>query len=161
MSSARADSAPRRWIELARAGWGAALILTPGQVLGQIHDVRVDRKSVAVARVLGARHLTQAALSGVAPSPEVLAMGVWVDCVHAATALALAATDRSRTRAGLTDVGVAAVWAALGYRDLGPSANAPSRHDRRRDRLARRVLHAAPGGSALLHRADAVRRLAE
>lgn len=46
------------------------------------------RASLIVARILGARRLTQAALSDVGPSPEVLAMGVWVDCAHATLASA-------------------------------------------------------------------------
>lgn len=161
MRSTRTDGTPRRWIELARAGWGAALLLAPRQVLEHVHGVRADGKSVVVARVLGARHLGQAALSGVGPSPEVLAMGVWVDCAHAATAIALAAADRSRARAGLIDAGLAAVWAGVGYRDLSTGVVPPPRHDRRRDRLARRVLAITPGGSPLLHRADTARRAAK
>jgi len=62
------------------------LLFAPRAVLNRVHHVEVDTKSVLVARVLGARHLTQAALSGVNPSPEVLAMGVWVDVAHACTA---------------------------------------------------------------------------
>lgn len=157
MSSTRADEPPRRWIEVARASWGAALLLAPRQVLEQVHHLQVDNKSVLVARILGARHLGQAALSGIGPSPEVLAMGVWVDCAHAATALGLAATDRARARGGLTDAGVAALWAAAGYRDLHQGALSPPNHDRRRDTLARWVLKLAPGGTFLLHTADEAR----
>ena len=83
-----------RKIELLRGGWGAAMLVAPRQVM-QAMDVRVDAKSMVIGRILGARHLTQAALSGFRPSPEVLAMGVWVDTVHALTALALASADAS------------------------------------------------------------------
>ena len=152
-------STPRlRWIELARGAWGAALLVAPRVVLERVHHLTVDDKSLIVARVLGARHLAQAALSGVGPSPEVLAMGVWVDCAHAATAVGLAAVDRSRARGGLTDAGIAAVWAAAGYRDLRSGAVPPPEHDRRRDALARLVLRIVPGGSALLHRSADRRR---
>jgi hypothetical protein len=48
----------------------------------------------------------------------VLAMGVWVDAVHAATALGWAVVDRTRARAGITDTAVAAIWTGAGYRDL-------------------------------------------
>ncbi len=161
MSAARADGTPRRRIELARAGWGAALLLAPRQVLEQVHHVQVDTKSLLVARILGARHLSQAALSGIGPSPEVLAMGVWVDCAHATTALALAAVDRTRARGGLTDASVAAALAGTGYRDLHIGAVPPPDHDRRRDMLARWVLGFAPGGSSLLRRADAARHTAK
>nr|WP_205849885.1 hypothetical protein [Nakamurella flava] len=138
-----------RPIEIARAGWGLALLVAPGPVLRNFHGVRVDRRSLVVARVLGARHLTQAVLSGVDPSPEVLAMGVWVDTAHGASAVGLAAVDHSRVRGGLLDAGLALTWALAGYRALRrPDAQSP-RHDRRRDALARKVLRYVPGGRRL------------
>ncbi|MBE7189140.1 MAG: hypothetical protein INR67_12710 [Jatrophihabitans endophyticus] len=139
-----------RAIEVGRGLWGAALLVAPRTVLENVHHLEVDHKSLVIARILGARHITQAALSGIRPSPEVLAMGVWVDVVHALSAVGLAAADRSRARAGLTDAAVASVWAGAGYRDLrGDGPTAPA-HDRRRDALARFVLGIAPGGKALL-----------
>ena len=143
-----------RKIELVRAAWGAALLVAPRQVMQNVHHVPVDTKSVVIARILGARQLTQAALSGVRPSPDVLAMGVWVDAVHALTALGLACVDRSRARAGLTDTAVAALWAATGYHDLRGATPTPPSHDRRRDRLARIVLGNAPGGGVLLRQVE-------
>lgn len=150
---------PRK-IELARAVWGGALLFAPRVVLTRIHHVEVDTKGVAVARILGARHLSQAALSGINPSPEVLAMGVWVDTAHAATAFALAVADRGRARAGLTDTVVAGAWAAVGYRDLNRAPATPPAHDRRRDALARGVLTRVPGGSSLLRITDRDRHAA-
>jgi len=146
-----------RSIELARAGWGVALLAAPRQVMETVHRIEVDTKSVVIARILGARHLTQATLSGLRPSPEVLAMGVWVDGVHALTALGLAAVDRSRARAGLTDTVVAAIWAGAGYRDLAQRTATPPWHQRRRDRLARSVLGVVPGGRFLLGQVKADR----
>jgi hypothetical protein len=146
-----------RQIELLRAAWGAALLVAPRQVMDNVHHVKVDTKSEVIARILGARQLTQAALSGLRPSPEVLAMGVWVDAVHALTALGLAVADHSRARAGLTDTAVAGLWAGAGYRDLLRSAPTPPSHQRRRDRLARIVLRVAPGGTVLLERVNADR----
>lgn len=147
-----------RFIELARAGWGAAMLSAPRVVLERIHHVEIDTKSVIVARILGARHLGQATLSGINPSPEVLAMGVWVDTVHALSALALAVIDRNRARAGLTDSAVAGVWAIAGYRDLRNATATPSAHDRHRDALARRVLAIVPGGANLRRLADDARQ---
>lgn len=137
-----------------RAGWGACLMLWPRVILTDLPHVRSDRKSVFVARILGARHLTQAVLSGIRPSPDVLAMGVWVDAVHAVTALGLAVSDRSRARAGIIDSVMAGAWAALGYRDLGHWISVPADQERRRDQLARNVLAIVPGGRMLLRRAD-------
>ena len=149
-----------RSIELARAGWGLALLAAPRQVMEKVHGLEVDTKSVVIARILGARHLTQASLSGFRPSPEVLAMGVWVDGVHALTALGLAAVDRSRARAGLTDTVVAGVWGGAGLRDLSQRTATPPQHQRRRDRLAQMVLGVVPGGRFLLSQAEADRRQA-
>lgn len=151
-------SSTSRWIEVIRAGWGAALLIAPRTVLTHVHHVRVDTKAIAITRILGARQLAQAVLSGTKPSPEVLAMGVWVDSTHAATGVALAALDRSRARAALTDTAVAAVWASAGYRDLVSGVATPPEHDRRRDSLARFVLGVVPGGQSLLGRADRDRR---
>jgi hypothetical protein len=138
-----------RRIEVLRAVWGGAMLFAPGPVLRRIHGVRVDGPSLAVARVLGARHLAQATLSGLEPTAAVLALGVWVDSVHAASAVGLAVVDKSRVRAGLTDAVVAGAWASFGYRDLhGGAFSAPSR-EQTRSALARRVLGWVPGGSLL------------
>ncbi len=145
-----------RPIELIRAGWGAVLLAAPGDVLEHIHGVRVDRKALVVTRILGARHLTQALLSGVDPGPEVLAAGVWVDTVHSATALGRAGVDRRRARGGVTDAVVAASWAAMGWRHLR-AGKARTDGVRGRDRLARAVVGALPGGRGLMARAQAVR----
>lgn len=125
------------------------MLVAPSATLGTIHGLKIDTKSMVIARVLGARQLTQAGLSGIEPSPEILAMGVWVDIAHAATAFGLAVADRSRVRAGITDGVVALTWAGIGYRDLVQGKATPPAHDRRRDQLARTVLGLAPGGGPL------------
>ncbi|OBH44626.1 hypothetical protein [Mycobacterium mantenii] len=145
-----------RAIELIRAGWGAVLPAAPAEVLGHLHGVQADRKALVVTRILGARHLTQALLSGVDPGPEVLAAGVWVDTVHSATALGLAVVDRHRARGGLIDAAVAASWAGLGWRHLS-AGKVRTQGVRGRDRLARAVVGALPGGRGLMARAQAVR----
>lgn len=146
-----------RKIELARAGWGAALLIAPQQVLERVHHLEVDTAALRIARVLGARQLAQAVLSGLDPSPEVLAMGVWVDSAHAASAVGLAVADRDRARAGLTDAAVAALWAAIGYRGLAQAGATSPQHDRRRDLLARAVLAIVPGGGRLRRMSDRAR----
>jgi hypothetical protein len=98
-----------RGIEILRAIWGAALLVDPVRALDATDSAPVDTASRAVARILGARQLVQAILSGLRPSPEVLAMGVWVDTVHALTAAALALSVRRRARAGYTDAAIAGV----------------------------------------------------
>ncbi|AKK30406.1 hypothetical protein AB431_10035 [Mycobacterium sp. EPa45] len=153
----RQDSRDRRrvrGIEIVRAAWGAALLASPHRMLRVTHTRRVDTTSLVVARILGARQLLQAVLSGVRPSPEVLAMGVWVDLVHAITASALALSDRHRAHAGYLDAAIATVWAAAGYHELGQRRSTAPEHQRIRDRLADLVLDHVPGGHRLRTRID-------
>lgn len=145
-----------RWrrIELVRGAFGMALLVAPRPMLRHVHRVEADSVSVAVARVLGVRQLTQAVLSGVRPSPEVLAMGVWVDLAHATSALGLAAVDRSRGFAGLFNAAAATGWAGSGYTTLRTGPVTQPSHERVRDRLARVTLERVPGGAPLLEIAD-------
>lgn len=135
-----------RLIEVLRSIWGAALLAAPRTVLSTIHGVDADRRAVVVTRILGARHLAQAGLSGLNPSPEVLAAGTWVDGVHSLTAVGLAAVDRHRARAAVTDAVIAATWALFGAHDLSAGHPAPPGRQRRRDRLAQAILPRLPGG---------------
>lgn len=154
-SSSHARPATGRRIEAVRAVWGAALMISPRTILEHVHGVRADSRSIAIARILGARHLTQAALSGIRPTPAILALGVWVDTVHAGTALTLAAADHARARAGITDAAVAAGWAAAGFRDMAQGRAPQHTGERRSDQLARTVLQHLPVGRALLARSAA------
>ncbi|OYN77478.1 hypothetical protein [Mycolicibacterium sphagni] len=146
-----------RSVEIVRGLWGAALLAAPATVLTRVHGVEVDSRAVVVARILGARHLAQATLSGLRPSPEVLAAGTWVDGVHAVTAFGLAAVDSRRARAGITDGVVAALWALFGLRDLTTGTTPPPAHERRRDALATTLLPVLPGGRWLEARAHDAR----
>lgn len=139
-----------RKIELTRGLFGMALLVAPRPVLRHVHRVKVDPTSVAVARILGVRQVTQAALSGLEPSPEVLAIGVWVDLAHATSALGLAVVDRPRAFAGMLNAGAAVAWAAAGYDALRDGPVSAASHERRRDQLARWALERLPGGAPLL-----------
>lgn len=142
-----------RRIELIRAGWGVVLLLAPREVLSQVPGVQIGPKALVVARILGVRHLVQACLSGVRPTPEVLAAGVWVDFVHSMTALGLGVTDHRHVRAALADSVVAAVWCATGFFDLQTGRCSADRPVGIRDRLARSVFTTLPGGRTLMHQA--------
>jgi hypothetical protein len=114
-----------------RAAYGAALCCAPGPVLrlaggpgaGASPDARV------VARVLGGRHIAQAVLSAMRPTPAVLALGAGTDVLHSASMIALAALDRPRRRLGVSDSLMAAAFAAGGWalarRAAGHPAPAP------------------------------------
>lgn len=147
-----------RKVEVARGVFGAALLMAPRPMLRHVHRVEVDRRSIAVARVLGIRQLAQAGLSGVEPSPEVLAVGIWVDTAHAATALGLAIIDPTRAFGGLLNAGAALGWGYLGYDTLQTGPVTDPAHERLRDQLARWALPRLPGGRPLLRAATKRRR---
>lgn len=138
-----------RPVEILRAGWGAAMLVAPGRVLTAVHRGPADPVDIAVARVLGARHLAQAAATVARPGAAVLAVGVYADLAHAASMVGLAAADRRRRRAGITDAAIGLGLAAAGARDLRSS---PAASAGRRDAVATGVLGRAPGGRWLLRR---------
>jgi hypothetical protein len=74
-----------------------------------------------VARVLGIRHLGQAAIMAWAPGPEMIAVGGAIDLSHAASMLALAAVNRPLRRAELADALAAATLAVAGAAGQVPS----------------------------------------
>lgn len=152
------SSSPRghRKIELARGAWGLAGLVVPRRVLASAGGDPDDQTSRVVMRVLGVRQVGQAVLSGVSPSPAVLALGVWVDSVHALTALGLAVFRRPYAAPALVDAAIASAWAAFGVDDL----RSGGRHDdeQLRSRLARDVLGLVPGGAALRQAAGPAQR---
>ena len=92
-----------------RTRWGALLTAAPGRVLAGLPGVRPTPGTVAIARLLGARHLTQgaAALAG-----SQLARGAWwVDAAHAASMLVLAAASPAHRRVAGADAMVAGAFA--------------------------------------------------
>jgi hypothetical protein len=99
----RAASRLRLLVPLARAGYGAALLCAPGPIIGVVTGQPPSRRARQVARVLGVRHLAQAAISTLNPGPEVVALGVVVDLLHAASMFAFAAGVPDLRRAELAD----------------------------------------------------------
>jgi hypothetical protein len=94
---------------LARTIWGTMLLGTPRLVLPLLGG-RQTRLATTVLRVLGARHVLQAIVTAPRRRRAILVLGAGLDGLHALTALATAATDRSRIRIGLTDAGIATAW---------------------------------------------------
>ena len=128
-----------------RGLWGAALIVVPGRILTDVHHGPAGGVDVAVARVLGVRHLAQAAFTVTSAGRELLFLGTLADLAHAASALGLAAVDPTRRRAGLTESAIAAGFAVagvVGMRGAEPSAAAQRL---RRNVVARRVASFVPG----------------
>jgi hypothetical protein len=93
----------RLLVPLARAGYGAALLCAPGPMIGVVTGKPPSRRARQVARVLGVRHLIQAAVTALNPGPEVVALGVVVDLLHAASMFAFAAVVPDLRDAELVD----------------------------------------------------------
>jgi len=91
-------------LQLARTGYGAALLLAPGPVIRLATGRRPTLRTSQVARLLGARHLAQTVVTAALPYPGTFALGGQVDAVHAASMLLLAAVSRPARRTALTDV---------------------------------------------------------
>jgi hypothetical protein len=103
----------QRAVQLLRTGYGAALLFAPGPTIQLATGRRPDRRTGQVARLLGARHLAQAAATAALPYPGVFALGATVDAVHAASMVLLGAVSRQARRTALTDALPEAAFASL------------------------------------------------
>lgn len=113
MSGPRAGWSPATLLGAVRGGYGALQLMAPALVSERLLGRPLDTRGRAIARILGARQLAQAAASGREPGYPVLALGVEVDLLHALSMLGLAASPRRR-RAALTDTLIAASFATAG-----------------------------------------------
>ena len=102
-------------LQVIRAGYGLTLILAPAPAIRLATGRPPSKRTTRTARVLGARHLIQTALTAAAPRPATFAVGGQVDTLHSASMLLLAAVSRSGRRAALTDALAEAAFAAVGF----------------------------------------------
>jgi hypothetical protein len=108
-------------LQAVRAVYGAALLLVPGRVIRACTGNQAGARTRAVARVLGARHLAQVAVTaGSGPSAESLGLGAAVDIAHAASMAVLALADRRLRRVTLTDALIETAFAAAGVSSAVP-----------------------------------------
>jgi hypothetical protein len=109
----------------ARACYGAALCVAPAALLrlagapggGAAAYPAGDPAGPwarDVLRVLGTRHLAQAAVSARWPTPRILAGSAAADLAHAASMIGLAALDPRRRRVAIIDVLIETTFAAAG-----------------------------------------------
>jgi hypothetical protein len=105
-------TAERAAVPALHAAWGAVLVCIPARLLELTGGVPSPTAS-RVLRVLGARHLSQAAITAARPGPAALRMGSAVDMLHAASCAGLALADaRWRRAAALGCFGATALAAA-------------------------------------------------
>lgn len=109
-----AMSRATHWFLTVRAAYGLALLCWPSQAARLAQAGPADSRTQVAARVLGIRHLTQAAATAARPRPAMLVLGAGIDLTHAASMLAFAVADRRRDSSALVDAAVAAAFATAG-----------------------------------------------
>lgn len=97
-----------------RAGYGLLLLLAPAAVGRLETGQSIDDRTRRVARILGARHVAQAVVSGRAGGYPALALGAVLDLLHASSMVALGVLDRRRRRTATLDALIAASFAVAG-----------------------------------------------
>ena len=107
-----------RWTSVVRAGYGVALLCVPGPMITAVTGAPASGRVRAVARVLGARQLAQAAVCGLAPARGLVQAGAAADGLHAASMLALAGTEPTLRRALVADGAIAAAFASVATTSL-------------------------------------------
>lgn len=103
-----------RLLTAARVLWGAALLVAPGSVIVEATTVRASGVTQVAARLLGLRHLAEAAFTGRRHSPTPILLGAAVDGTHAATLAVLALIRPDQRRLALTNVATATTFAFAG-----------------------------------------------
>jgi hypothetical protein len=107
-----------RWSSLVRAGYGVALLCSPGPLVTAVTGDPASARVSAVARVLGGRQLAQGTICGLAPARELIEAGAAADGLHAASMLVLAGAEPRLRRALLADAVIAAALAWVGAASL-------------------------------------------
>jgi len=106
-SSSRAQTA----FVVARVSWGCLLLVLPLRLVRTL-GLPSDRRAIATIRVLGLRHLVQAAVVG--GRGRRIRVGALVDLLHGVSMLLFARFDAPRRRAALLDATVAFGFGAGG-----------------------------------------------
>lgn len=101
-------------LQTMRASYGLAQLLAPNAVARRLTCRDADERERVVTRVLGARHLAQAAVLANS-SRRAHLLGAAVDALHAASMVGLALVDRSRRRQAWTSAAIASTFAAAEY----------------------------------------------
>lgn len=120
---------PTGTLTAVRAGFGLAQLSGPWPTAGESSGRRISR-------VLGVRHLVQAAVSGPTPTVPVLALGVEVDLLHALTMVGIALTQRSARRPALAQAVVALGFAVAGAAATRNVAKSPVAQEIQRNRIS-------------------------
>ncbi len=100
-----------------RAAWGGALLTAPGLILRRLPEQPDGGPVRDIARILGLRHLVQAAIVARQPTRRRILTGAAVDAAHAASMLAVAVLMPDHRRLALADAASASAFAAAGIHE--------------------------------------------
>ncbi|HET7327299.1 MAG TPA: SDR family oxidoreductase [Nocardioidaceae bacterium] len=109
-------------LQAARGVFGLAMLAAPAALAEKLLGAPAGRATSVALRLLGARHLGQAVLSGSTPSTRAFLTDAGVDTAHAVSMLVLAGARPQWRRAALGSAGVAAAFAAASVRAAARSS---------------------------------------
>ena len=107
-------TATRAAVPALHAAWGGILVCVPARLIRLAGEVP-SPSSRRVLRLLGVRHLGQAAVTAARPGPAALRAGGVVDILHAASCAGLALADARWRRAAVLGCSGATALAAAGF----------------------------------------------
>ncbi len=130
-----------------RAAVGCARVAFPGTVIPGLAKGALGARGRGVVRVLGARQITQALLTGRDATRPVLWLGAEADLAHAASMIGLAIVGRRYRRDALAEATIAVAFALAGISAARAAPVEPARPSRLgewrhriAERLARRLV---------------------
>jgi len=109
-----------RATEVVRAAYGVAELAAPDALARRALGVRRSSRERTVARLLGARHVAQAALTTLVGDRRARLVGGGVDTLHSASMVAWALADRRRGRQAWGEAVSAALFAGAELAPLLP-----------------------------------------
>ena len=119
-----------RALEAVRASYGLCQLASPAVIFRLAIGHQPEPAVSVVVRILGARHLLQAVVTGAAPTSGALhCCGGVVDSLHSASMAALAVADHRHRRAAALDAVIAGLFAGMefamarSYRLIPPMAS--------------------------------------
>lgn len=98
----------REIVMVTRVGLALALIARPQRVL-RLAGTAVDKRAIAFARLLGARHLVQVSAQALSWN-RVLRVCALIDTLHASSMFILAVIDRPRRKVAIIDASLASAF---------------------------------------------------
>lgn len=118
-----------RLVQVARTAYGLLLLGVPERSPELAGQDAPDPVVTGVVRILGARHLAQAAMTGTRPSTMALRVGAAVDGLHAASMVLLARVSPEDRRPALVSAISATGFSLAAVLASGGGARRESRSD--------------------------------